>query len=132
MQFVKTNIGLVNLALVERIHRGSDGKAIINGGGGPAISEMSFEELEESLGIVVPNTTTSQALLMEVVDGAVAHRVTPIIAWRISGEHVTPILLTDDECSFVLLPSGQVDELFIESFETLDDAKAAFLERSKR
>lgn len=63
MQFVKTNVGLVNIAFVERIDRAPDGKAILRYESGPAISAMSFEELEDCLGEVIPNTTTAHPCL---------------------------------------------------------------------
>lgn len=68
---------------------------------------------------------------MEGVDGAVSHWLTPIVAWRITGQGAVPVLASGDECSFMLLPSGQVDELFCGLFDNIDDAKTAFFERTK-
>lgn len=129
MKFIKTNAGLVNLAFVERIDRSHEGKAILHLNDRSPVSEMSFEDLEEELGEIVPNFTTSQALFMEVVEGEVQHYLMPIIAWRMTSVGALPILSGGDECSFVLLPSGQVDEPLIGMFNSLDEAKAAFLAR---
>lgn len=129
MKFVKTNIGLVNLAFVKTIQRSHEGKAILEWKDGVAVSQASFEELEDDLGAIVPNYTASQALFMEVVDGEVLHYLMPIVAWRICVGGAVPILSGGDECSFVLLPTGEVDELFVGMFDNLEKAKAAFLER---
>lgn len=132
MQFVRTDTGLINLAFVERIERGSEGKAVFRLQNSSGVSDISFDELESSLGVVVPNTSGAQALFLEVVESEVTHFVSPIIAWRIYNQDATPILISGDECSFVLLPGGQVDELYSGTFDTLEDAKAAFLQRTNK
>lgn len=129
MQFVKTNIGLINLAFVERIQRSHVGKAILEFKETSATSELSFEDLEDSIGTIIPNTTEAQALFMEAVDGKVEHWLAPIIAWKMNRYDPEPLLMSGDKCSFVLLPSGQVDELFVGSFDSIEDAKADFLKR---
>jgi hypothetical protein len=132
MQFVKTNIGLVNLAFVESIQRGSDGKTILRLANSFAICDTGFEEMDVLVGDTIPNTTGAQALFMDVDDGKVSHWLGPIVAWRIVGTDAIPVLTGGDECNFILLPSGQVDELYIGLFDTIDDAKADFLNRQKR
>ena len=131
MQFIQTDIGLVNLAFVEQIQRAKDGKAILRMNSGSAIASMRYEEIEELLDPVIPNTTAAQALFMEFVDGEVKHSFEPIIAWRLSRVGASPIVASGVECSYVLLPDGQVeDQLFLATFDNLDAAKEAFLRKS--
>lgn len=92
---------------------------------------MSFEYLEEEFGEIVPNFTASQALFMEIVEGEVQHCLMPIVAWRMTSVGALPILSGGDACSFVLLPSAQVDDPLNGMFNSLDEAKAAFLARGE-
>ncbi len=130
MQFIQTDIGLVNLAFVEQIQRAKDGKAILRMNSGSTIASMHYEEIEELLDPVIPNTTAAQALFMESVDGEVKHWFEPIIAWRLSSVRASPIVASGVECSYVLLPDGQVDQPFVATFDNLDAAKEAFLRES--
>lgn len=131
MQFIKTSRGLVNLAFVESIERASDGKSIVNYEGGPASSETLFEDFYYIIGEVVPNTTGAQALFMNVDGDEVHHWTSPIIAWRVTEKDAAPIVAGGDQCQYVLLPSGQVDELYMGLFDTIDEAKSDFMKRNK-
>lgn len=79
----------------------------------------------------MPNTTGAQALFMNVDGDEVVHWTSPIIAWRVTEKDAVPIVAGGDECQYVLHPSGQVDELYMGLFDTIDEAKSDFMKRNK-
>lgn len=132
MQFVTTNIGLINIALVERIERSHKGAAILHLGDTAATTLESYDDFEESLGTIVPNTTGVQAVSFDVVGEYVEHWQWPIVAWRIARGGAVPILATPVACDFLLLPDGSVEELFVQTFSSLNEAKQEILARAKK
>lgn len=140
MHFFETLKGdLINERFVAKIVKREDGK-------GPSPSQLidadgerlgeTWEEVRP--GVVVPAPSGGPlAAIFTLMDDEEDARVqlVPVIAWRVHGDVVEPILLepvASNEVVMFLLPSGTYVLPEAQSFEKVEDAKAYVLKRFRR
>ncbi len=129
MQFVKTDIGLINLAFVQRIDHNSKGFAILYlADGKMATTDQIYEDFEGEVGPFVPDQTGTHQLKVLTYEGKVDHYMTPVVAWQITQFGARPIYASPDD-EFLVYSNGYVESCD-RSFDSVSDALKDFAEKT--
>lgn len=127
MKLIQTQNGYVNAAHVVRLTRRSGGQAdvkMVNGS--EEVSIYAFDDVVDMLNDVIPNTTDICAVQIAWEDDKVWHQIVPIIGWSVASGIVIGILADGSEAEFLIYPSGRVEHVNIQGFDSLADALKDF------
>lgn len=134
MQFIHTNIGMINLAFVRRIASKNKGAVALLylDNGEVAETSATYEATCDRIGVIVPDTTGCTGIGFDESGGKIFRSIQPILAWRVDGNFAWPILPGGDSADFIQHKDGKVDELSICIHDNIEDAEASFIQSRRR